>query len=96
MTMKKKKILVILSVVIFYMLSSCSDSNVELAKPVENISKGVEMENIAKLLASMDLDNEEVRKVHSGVNTALDKGLHEVYFMKELMSEDFKVVKEVE
>ena len=50
-------------------------------------------ENIARVIASMDIDNAEVSMIHAGVLKALDEGLHETYFLKELMCEDSKIVK---
>ena len=92
--MGKKNLVIIVLMLIFCLTSCTSDLKNELDNMTENSSKSAEMENIAKLLASMNLDNDDVKKIHSGVMTALDNGLHEVYFMKELMCEDSKVVKE--
>ena len=59
----------------------------------QNLKGGEQRENIARVIASMEIDNAEVSKIHAGVLKALDEGLHETYFMKELMCEDSKIVK---
>ena len=59
----------------------------------QNFKGGEQRENIARVIASMEIDKAEVSKIHAGVLKALEEGLHETYFMKELMCEDSKIVK---
>lgn len=93
----KEKLIYIFALVLAICQTSCvSEVNQDLDITSNKVSKGAELENIAKLLASIDFDNNEVKKIHDGVTTALNNGLHEVYFMKELMGEDCKVVKETD
>ena len=93
----KEKLIYIFALVLAICQTSCvSEVNQDLDITSNKVSKGAELENIAKLLASIDFDNNEVKKIHGGVTTALNNGLHEVYFMKELMGEDCKVVKETD
>ena len=85
---EQKEVLVFLFCVV-----SCNSIDKSEFDISQNLKGGEQRENIARVIASMEIDNAEVSKIHAGVLKALDEGLHETYFMKELMCEDSKIVK---
>ena len=89
-----KKIAKILMMLAFLFCAVSCNSIDKSEFDISQETKGSDQrENIARVIASMNIDNAEVSKIHAGVLKALDEGLHETYFMKELMCEDSKIVK---
>ena len=89
-----KKIAKILMMLAFLFCAvSCNSIDKSEFDISQEIKGSDQRENIARVIASMNIDNSEVSKIHAGVLKALDEGLHETYFMKELMCEDSKIVK---
>lgn len=74
------------------LLSSCSEELPNGVNESDKITAGEQFENIAQVIASLELGNNEIKKIHEGVSKAIDNGLHETYFLKELLCKDNKIV----